>query len=468
MFQVMNSSMRPLTTAHLAQTMTLLSLTAEELRQQIDHELASNPALELVEERRCPMCHRPLPPQGPCPVCSQPKTPEVDDPVVFISPREDFYSSGGMASEDGEEADDPFSSSAEELPAYVLRQIAPDLEGTDRKIAAFLLSHLNEDGLLTIELVEAAFYFHVPMSRIETIQRMIQRADPIGVGSSTTQQALLVQLDVLGETCSIPELARRAVLEGMDQLSRRQYTDLARILKVPLRQIQAVVKFISENLNPFPGRTHWGDVRQPGATNLQVYQRPDIIIGFQNEDPKKNLFVEIIMPLSGTLRVNPLFKQAIQLASDEKREDWRADLERASLFVKCIQQRNHTMQRLMQRVVSLQKDFILHGEKYMKPVTRARLSLELDVHESTISRAVASKTVQLPNRKIVPLSEFFDRSLNVRSVLKDIIVQENHPLSDTELVEILQKQGINVARRTVAKYRAMEGILPAHLRRPSC
>ena len=233
MFQVMNSSMRPLTTAHLAQTMTLLSLTAEELRQQIDHELASNPALELVEERRCPMCHRPLPPQGPCPVCSQPKTPEVDDPVVFISPREDFYSSGGMASEDGEEADDPFSSSAEELPAYVLRQIAPDLEGTDRKIAAFLLSHLNEDGLLTIELVEAAFYFHVPMSRIETIQRMIQRADPIGVGSSTTQQALLVQLDVLGETCSIPELARRAVLEGMDQLSRRQYTDLARILKVP-------------------------------------------------------------------------------------------------------------------------------------------------------------------------------------------------------------------------------------------
>jgi RNA polymerase sigma-54 factor len=172
--------------------------------------------------------------------------------------------------------------------------------------------------------------------------------------------------------------------------------------------------------------------------------------------------------LSGTLRVNPLFKQAIQQASEEKKEDWRADLERASLFVKCIQQRNHTMQRLMQRVVSLQKDFILHGDKYMKPVTRARLSVELDVHESTISRAVASKTVQLPNRKIVPLSEFFDRSLNVRSVLKDIIVQENHPLSDTELVEILQKQGINVARRTVAKYRAMEGILPAHLRRPSC
>ena len=128
------------------------------------------------------------------------------------------------------------------------------------------------------------------------------------------------------------------------------------------------------------------------------------------------------------------------------------------------------MQRLMQRVVMLQKDFILYGEKYTKPVTRARISQELDVHESTISRAVASKTVQLPNRKIVPLSEFFDRSLNVRSILKDIIIQETHPLSDTELVEILQKQGFSVARRTVAKYRAMEGILPVsytHLTLPT-
>jgi RNA polymerase sigma-54 factor len=447
--------------------MTLLSLTAEELRQQIDTELASNPALELLEERRCPTCHRPLPPKGACPVCSQPTEQNVEEPVVFISPREDFYGVGGAGTDD-DEMEDPFSSSAEELPSYVLRQIAPDLEQKDRKIAAYLLSHLDEDGLLTIPLVEIAFYYHIPMAKVEAIQRTIQRADPIGVGSSNTQQALLVQLDVLGENHVVPELARRIVTEGMDLLSRRQYTELSRLLKIPLRQVQNVVKFISENLNPFPARSHWGDVRQPAASNVQVYQKPDIIIGYQNEDPHKSLMVEIIMPLNGTLRINPLFKDAVRSASDEKKEAWRADLERASLFVKCIQQRNHTMQRLMQRIVSLQRDFILHGEKFMKPVTRARLSHELDVHESTISRAVASKTVQLPNRKIIPLSEFFDRSLNVRTILKDIISQESHPLSDTELMDILQKEGYNVARRTVAKYRAMEGILPAHLRRPSC
>ncbi|HVP20525.1 MAG TPA: hypothetical protein VMS73_01545 [Anaerolineaceae bacterium] len=467
MFQVPYTTIRPLTTAHLAQTMTLLSLTADELRQQIDNELAANPALELLEERRCPTCHRPLPPKGPCPVCSQPSDQLNDEPIVYISPREDFFSGGGSGTDD-DEMEDPFSSSAEELPSYVLRQVGPDLDHQDRKIAAFLLSHLDEDGLLTIPLIEVALYYHIPIAKVEAIQRIIQRADPIGVGSSTTQQALLVQLDMLAENQPVPELARRIVNDCMDLLSRRQYTEMARVLKVPLRQVQNAVKFISENLYPFPARSHWGDVRQPAASNLQVYQKPDIIIGYQNEDPKKSLFVEIIMPLNGTLRINPLFKDAVRQATDEKKEAWRADLERASLFVKCIQQRNHTMLRLMQKVASLQKDFILHGEKFMKPVTRARLSHELDVHESTISRAVASKTVQLPNRKIIPLSEFFDRSLNVRTILKDIISQESHPLSDTELMDILQKEGYSVARRTVAKYRAMEGILPAHLRRPSC
>jgi RNA polymerase sigma-54 factor len=134
--------------------------------------------------------------------------------------------------------------------------------------------------------------------------------------------------------------------------------------------------------------------------------------------------------------------------------------------VKCLQQRNHTIQRLIQRVVTLQKDFIINGEKYLKPITRAYFSKELEVHESTISRAVANKTVQLPNKRIIPLASFFDRSLNVRTVLKTLIQDERNPLSDSELAEMLAKQGFSVARRTVAKYRAMEGILPAHLRQP--
>lgn len=189
-----------------------------------------------------------------------------------------------------------------------------------------------------------------------------------------------------------------------------------------------------------------------------------MIISRTGDRLEGSLMVEIIMPLYGTLRVNPLYRQAMQETGGEQKDALRQDLDRASLFVKCLQQRNHTIQRLMQRIVSMQRDFILNGEKYLHPITRAQIAVELEVHESTISRAVSNKAVQMPNGRIIPLSNFFDRSLNVRTVLREIISDEPYPLSDSELVERLAKEGYFVARRTVAKYRAMEGILPANLR----
>jgi RNA polymerase sigma-54 factor len=467
MFQVhyQNQSQRPLTTAHLAQTMTLLGLTNDELKQQIESELASNPALELKEERRCPTCHRMLPEKTHCPVCSQQQTVVSDEPVVFISPREDFYPTR-EAVDEYQPDDRDFSPAVEELPAYVLRQVAQELtDPQDRKLAAYLLAHHDEDGLLTIEPVEAAYYYHIPLSRVEAVQKVIQRADPVGVCSVNTQQALLVQLELLAETQVVPDLAQKIIRDAMDLLTHRQYNEIAHRFNTGLRQVQEAVHFIGDNLNPFPGRSHWGDVRQPASEGVEVYHRPDIIISLMNDDLGKPLVVEIVMPIHGILRINPLFKLAIQQANPEKREEWKNDYERASLFVKCLQQRNNTMQRLMQRVAGMQREFILFGEKHLKPVTRVSISRDLEVHESTISRAVSGKTVQLPNRKIIPLSSFFDRSLNVRTVLRDMIATESSPLSDSDLVDMLTTKGFEVARRTVAKYRAMEGILPAHMRR---
>lgn len=461
MFQSHYQVLRPVTTAHLAQTMTLLSLTSEELKQQIDAELASNPALELSEERRCPVCRRLLPPKGNCPVCSKPLDNHSDEAIIFISPRDDFF--GGQLSVDDEIPDDMFGSEDEDLPQYVLRQIGPDLNPEDRRLAAFMLTHLDEDGFLTTSLMEVARYFHLPITKVEEIQKVIQRADPVGVGSCNPQQALLAQMEALSESITVPGLAKKIVVEGMEAFMHRQYSELAQRFGASVRQIKQAIGFISENLYPYPGRSHWGESRHAN-TRSEVFRQPDIIISHLNDDPANPLMVEIIFPISGTLRVNPLFRQVVKQAEDEKREEWKNDLDRASLFVKCLQQRNHTMVRLMQKVVALQRDFIFQDEKALKSVTRSQLSKELDVHESTISRAVSSKTVQLPNRRIVPLACFFDRNLNVRSVLKEIIAEEPKPLSDTELAQLLSKKGFQVARRTVAKYRSMEGILPAHLR----
>jgi len=195
-----------------------------------------------------------------------------------------------------------------------------------------------------------------------------------------------------------------------------------------------------------------------------VYTTPDVIISRLNDSHHTPLVVEVISPLIARLRINPLFRQSLSQAPPEKSDQWQKDLEQAQLLIKCIQQRDHTIVQLMQRLATIQREYILRGDAHLEPITRASLAVVLDVHESTISRAVANKAVQLPSGHIVPLSKFFDRSLHIRTALRQIISQETKPLTDTQIARLLKKQGFPIARRTVAKYRAMEGILPAHLR----
>jgi RNA polymerase sigma-54 factor len=465
LLQSQKISLRPLTTAHLAQTMTLLSLTNGELRQKIESALASNPALDLLEQARCPHCHRPVPPSRACPYCSAPKKPGLDEPIVFVSTRQEFAARANYAYAD-EMPSEEWTAAEEDLPTYVLRQIAPDLAPEDRVLAAHILTSLNDDGLLSIPLIEIATYHHVLVSQVKNVQRLIQRSDPLGVGSSTPQEALKVQLEVLGETRPIPPLAKKLVDEGMDLLSRRAYTELSRMLHVSTNQVKKLAAFIGENLNPFPARAHWGDFQQNNE-GVPTYQEPDVIITQMTDLPGSPLVVEVLSPYAGSLRISPLFREAIQQAPPEKAQEWQSELEEAILLVKCLQQRNNTMVRLMRRLASIQRQFILRGDAFLKPITRAQLAVELEVHESTISRAVSGKAVQLPNKKIIPLSKLFDRSLNIRTALIRIISDEEEPLSDTQIAERLEEQGYNIARRTVAKYRSIEGILPARLRQPT-
>ena len=296
--------------AHLAQTMTLLGLTLEELQQKIDSELASNPALELMEERICPMCKRPLPPRGPCPICSQPASSESQDPIVFISPREDFYT--GSASSTSEVPEEPFVSELIDLPSYVLRQAAADLPTEDRVVAAYILTHLDEDGFLTTTALEVARYHHRLPSEITALIEKLKRYDPVGVCSANPIEAMLAQVEVLSETMNVPAYTREVVSKYLHQMSQHHYAEIAHALMTSTQQIQKVAAFISENLNPFPARAHWGDVRSPNNNDSQVFHQPDILIYHLNENPANPLVVEIILPIRGTLRVNPLFKSSLK------------------------------------------------------------------------------------------------------------------------------------------------------------
>ena len=468
MFQIQNQELRPQVTAHLAQTMSLLEMPATEIRQKIRTELANNPALEIVEDNRCPNCGRVLAAPGPCPVCSQPFDTKMDEPIVFISSPEDFprsFSKNGTAKSGSEVSYDNLAPLVEDLPSFVLRQIAPEIEEDERLIAAHILNNLDEDGLLTIPLEEISQYYHLPLSKVARVANIIKHAEPIGVGASSPQEALLIQLNLLSEDKIVPRLAEEAIQVGMKELSTHNYRNLAKSLNTTLENAQKIAEFIRSNLNPYPGRAFWGDFRQPSESQTQAYHQPDIILKEVENSHRPRLMVEIISPYRGTLRINPLFRQAQKQAPDDKSEAWAKDIESASLLIKCLQQRNHTMEQLMTELVKRQSDYILSGDPaLMLPQTQAEMSELLEVHESTISRAVSDKSVQLPNRKIVPLKMFFDRSLPIRTTLLRLVENEETPLTDTELAEELSSAGYNIARRTVAKYRAMEGILSSRLR----
>jgi RNA polymerase sigma-54 factor len=443
--------------------MSLLALTGDELRQKLDAALASNPALELTEERRCSQCNRRLRGDGPCPICSLPRNSSKDEPIIFVSSRSDFHT-GYQAQNEDDSSMEEWTAAVEDLPTFVLRQIAPDLPVEDRGIAAYILNSLDEDGLLRIPLIEIARYNHATLSRVQSVISLIQRAEPIGVGSSNPQEALLAQLNVLSETHPVPPHADRAIREGMQLLSRHAHAELGKLLGVPQEEAGEIAAFVVNNLNPYPARAHWGDIHSC-APQPQTYEHADMIIRLLDETPDSPLVVEIISPYAGALRVNPLFRKALSQAPKEKLEHWQADLENAALLIKCLQQRDHTLVRLMKKLVVFQRCFILEGEAHLEPLTRAQMAEILEVHESTISRAVSGKTLQLPNKRIIPLSLMFDRSLPARTILKNIIAQEEKPLSDQQITELLEERGFSVARRTVAKYRAMEGILPARMRK---
>ncbi len=461
MLQVQDQSLRTVATAHLAQTMSLLALPNPELRERVLEELANNPALEWLDERVCPNCGRRLRTPGPCPKCTLPRSPS--EPVVFISPRESIRRMRRKPLP--EELEDQEPVAPESLALHVLQQLAAELQPEDRPLTAYILSSLDEEGFLSEPIPIVARATRSSLTQIERVIDLISHADPPGLATSGPRQALLVQLDLMDQDSEDVRFARRMLGETFSELAGKDFETIANVLEVSISRARKAAVFIQENLNPYPARSFWGSGRGPKEGDPNVYQTPDIQITQRTPDPADPLIVEIFSAISGLLRVSPEFRAAMAEADEEQSESWTKHLERASLFVKCLQQRNNTMRKLMETLVSKQRGFIVNGDRYLKPMTRAQLAVEIGVHESTISRAVAGKGIALPNGRIIPLARFFDRSLSIRDRIKEIVHHEKKPLTDEQIVSILERQGVQIARRTVAKYRAIEGILPARLRR---
>jgi RNA polymerase sigma-54 factor len=285
---------------------------------------------------------------------------------------------------------------------------------------------------------------------------------------------LLLQLASLAEagrvSAEMRALAEALVRDYFQALGNMEYDRIARRLRtdhslqVTPADVAAAAEFIQRNLTPFPARANWGDGKAPSASDAAALHQADVNITLLPPDSGGGLAVEVFAPLSGWLRVNPAFKAAVADCESEDRERWSQTVAEALLVTKCLQQRNHTMRRLMEILASGQRAFILGGDGDLRPTTRVQIAHTLGLHESTISRAVAGKSVALPDGRIIPMAKFFDRSLSVRDRVRALIEAEGRPLTDDEIAAALARQGVRVARRTVAKYRKMLGILPANVR----
>jgi RNA polymerase sigma-54 factor len=314
--------------------------------------------------------------------------PPDENLVVFLSPRESGRSGGAVSIDDTPADQEPVA--PEDMALHVLAQIASELEPIQRHLAAYVLSSLDDDGFLEDPPAVVARATRSSLADVERVLSLIGHADPPGLASHGPRQALLLQLDLLDQGDPLVPLARRMLLECFAELGRREFERIAQVLGVSQGRARQAAEMIHTKLNPYPARAFWGSGRQAAAADPNVYHNPDIQIS-RSQNGGETLVVEIFSALAGWLRVNPLFRQAIPESENDQSDEWSRHLERASLFVKCLQQRNHTMQRLMKSLVARQREFILHGDRHLRPITRASLAAEIGVHESTVSRAVAPK-----------------------------------------------------------------------------
>ncbi len=484
-------------TPQLQQAIRLLQLSTLDLQQEIQEALDSNPMLEREEDgddfdHSDPMAESiEKKPESTPTEQSEPENhheesintvenfeegdwgDRIPDELPVDTAWEDIYqtSASSLPSSDDDEWDFTTRTSAgESLQSHLLWQLnlAP-MSDTDRLIAATLIDCINPQGYLdeTLEEVLESFdpELEIELDEIEVVLRRIQQFEPAGIGARDLRECLLLQLRQLPERTQWLAEATRLVSDHLDILGSRDYSLLMRRMKLKEDELRQIIDLI-QTLNPRPGS-------QIEASEPE-YVVPDVIVRKHNG----RWLVELNQEAMPRLRVNA------QYAGFVKRADASADntfmrnqLQEARWFIKSLLSRNETLMKVATQIVEHQRGFFEHGDEAMKPLVLHDIAEAVGMHESTISRVTTQKYMHTP-RGIYELKYFFSSHVStaeggecsstaIRAILKKLVAAENpkKPLSDSKIAGLLDAQGIQVARRTVAKYRESLGIAPSSERK---
>lgn len=466
--------------ARLVTSSAILHLSADELEHTVTQEQIENPALEVREQRICLFCGAAM--QGTqCASCgSSVQASEASFPAGEPSDEtwgeaawpqwseHHLYDSDnyGWLEHDEDEEADPLARipMGQTLAETLLQQLEALVPPDDEPIAEQLVGSLNERGYLEISVQEIATHLEVPPQRVEYVLSQLQTLEPPGIGARNLRECLTIQLLAVSEQGKTPGLVAMLIDRYLDRLGKSQFQEIARELKVSEQDVRNAAQYIRSTLTPYPAHSYTADT--PARTGT-AYVRPDVLI----RRGETGYEVELIEEKRYRFRISPGYhRQPLQLADEpmgaEMKRYIHSQTDRARFFIDCIHRRWRTLKRVAELVVDYQREFLEKGVRFLRPLTRAEVATRLSLDEGTVSRTTANKYALLPNGRLIPLADFFDGSLGVKDILRELIASEEprHRFSDDELARLLHARGIPMARRTVTKYREEMGILSSRER----
>jgi len=467
-------------TPQLQQAIRLLQLSSLELQTEIQEALETNPLLEVEENVEFDANTNQEEGDGTQDAVvedsSQLEHNDIPDELPTDSQWEDTFdnqhvgpaSSGPVVDNDiQQDNEDESSQSLQEHLLWQMR-LTPFTE-LEQAIATLVIDAIEEDGYLKSSLEDIQHGLgddnETDLEEIEAVLHRIQHFDPVGVGARDLRECLLIQLQQIGENTPHRELLTTLIDLHLDSLAKRDYQQIKRALKINDEQLTELVSLI-QLLNPRPGSQIQVDKTE--------YIVPDVYVRKVNRRWQLSLNPDN----SPRLQVADHYAQLIKRADNSAENTYlKNNLQEARWFLKSLQSRNDTLLKVTEAIIERQKDFLEHGDEAMRPLVLHNIAEEVDMHESTISRVTTRKYLHTP-RGIYELKYFFSSHVStdnggecsataIRAIIKKLVSAENprKPLSDSKIADILGDQGINVARRTIAKYRETLAIPPSNERK---
>ncbi|MDX2350154.1 MAG: RNA polymerase factor sigma-54 [Porticoccus sp.] len=470
-------------TPQLQQAIRLLQLSSLELRQEIQQNLYDNPLLELSEESENPP-ERVEGTQG-----SQSAEPKAQGEPVEHEPIDnatrdlngedwenkipqdlpvdanwdDIYQPSSGAKTLGPETRDFDSvhSVTASLQDHLLWQLnLTPLSATDNLIGENIIDGIDTSGMLTVPVEEiwASLDDEIELDEVVAVLHRIQQFDPPGVGATNLSECLLIQLNQFSSDTTLWNEAKQLVSNHLELIGQRDYRRLEKLTGYTQEVLESAIQLI-QTLSPHPGEAINSDDTEYVVPDARVTKVDDHWQVFLNQD------------ITPRLNINQQYAKMIRRADSSQDNTFlKSHLQEAKWFLRSIESRNDTLLRVSSCIVDLQQGFLAQGPEAMRPMVLADIAERLELHESTISRVTTQKYLDTP-QGVFELKYFFSSHVStasggecsstaIRAILKKMISAENSakPLSDSKLTTLFQDMGIQVARRTVAKYREGMGI----------